>query len=348
MRALDRNTVNLCRAAVLPREETRGPTDGELASKITCWEDAIEGARQHGVLPILYSQLAADRTRISPKALELARIEFERTAFHCLANAADLLEVLRIFEKVGIAAMPFKGVVLGASAYGELTARTAGDLDVLIYYRDLLPAARILKERGYELKTKVLEDGSPEVEDYFEYHFERADDGMVLELRWKLELTQPRYRHNLGMDWVWPRRRTVKLAGADVPSFDAASALLMLCMHRSKHVWSRLVWICDVAKLLEREPELDWNFAQREAKRVGLWRCLALGVLLAKRIAGAPVPTEVLGNFEKSRATRRLADFLQEHIAEEPGRMPEGRVPYHIQILGFRDRAGVGLYPTFL
>ncbi len=33
--------------------------------------------------------------------------------------------------------MPFKGVVLGASVYGDMTARTAGDLDVLIYYRDL-------------------------------------------------------------------------------------------------------------------------------------------------------------------------------------------------------------------
>ena len=28
--------------------------------------------------------------------------------------------------------MPFKGVVLGASAYGDLATRPAGDLDVLI------------------------------------------------------------------------------------------------------------------------------------------------------------------------------------------------------------------------
>ena len=348
MRALDRNTVNLLRAVVWPRAERRGSAVAELAAKITRWEDTIEGARQHGVLPTLYTELAANTTFISPEALELARIEFERNALHCLTNAAELLEVLNAFEKAGIAAMPFKGVVLGASAYGDMTARTAGDLDVLIYYRDLRSAAQILKDRGYELKTKVFEDGLPEAENNFEYHFERADDGMVLELRWKFELTQPRYRYDLGMDWVWPRRRTVKLVGADVPNFDAASALLMLCMHGSKHVWSRLVWICDVAKLLESEPGLDWGFAQREAKRVGLWRCLALGVLMAKDIAGARVPTEVLGSFEKNRATRRLADFLQKHTAEEPGRTPDGRVPYHIQILGFRDRVGVVLSPTFL
>ena len=283
---------------------------------------------------MLYSELSANEQAIPPDALKLARSEFERNAFHCIANAAELLEVLNEFEKAGIAAIPFKGVVLGASAYGDITARTAGDIDVLIYYRDLLRATRILKERGYELKTKVLEDGSPEAVNYFEYHFQRANDGMVLELRWRLELTQPRYRHDLGMDWVWPRRRTVKLAGADVPDFDAVAELLMLCMHGSKHVWSRLIWICDVAKLLESEPALDWDSALREAKRVGLWRCLALGVLLAHRVAGAQVPDEVLRRFEKDRTARKLAEALEKNVLEDPGRIPEGRVPYDIRLLG--------------
>ena len=248
-----------------------------------------------------------------------------------------------MFEAAGIPALPFKGVVLGASVYGDMTARTAGDLDVLIYYRDLLPATRILKERGYELKTKVLEDGSPEAENHFEYHFERAEDGMVLELRWRLELTQPRYKRNLGMDWVWPRRRTTRLAGAEVPNFDAISELLMLCMHGSKHVWSRLIWTCDVAKLMKSEPGLDWSFAIRESRRLGLWRCLALGVLLARDLTGVQVPAEALRSFEKDRTVRNLASFLQEHVPCEPGKVPDGRVPYEVQLLGFRERSRRGL-----
>jgi hypothetical protein len=267
---------------------------------------------------------------------------------HCFANAAELLQVLSAFEAVGIPALPFKGVVLGASVYGDMTARTAGDLDVLIYYRDLLRATRILKDRGYELTTKVLEDGSPEAKDYFEYHFERENDGMVLELRWRLELTQPRYKRILGMDWVWPQRRTTRLAGADVPNLDAVSELLMLCMHGSKHVWSRLIWICDVAKMLESEPGLDWSYATKEARRLGLWRCLALGVLLAHDVAGAQVPARILRSFEKDQTARKLANFFQKHVPCEPGRVPEGRAPYDVQLLGFRERAAMVLSPTFL
>ncbi|MGA8088032.1 MAG: nucleotidyltransferase family protein [Terracidiphilus sp.] len=348
MKVLDRDTGNLLRAVVQPHSATGGKTVAKLATQISCWDVAIEAARHHGILPMLYAALAANRAAIPPKALELLRSEFERNAFHCFANASELLQVLSAFELAGIPAMPFKGVVLGASAYGDMTARTAGDLDVLIYYRDLLPATRILKDRGYEVITKVREDGSPVAENYFEYHFERAADGMVLELRWQLELTQPRYKYNLGMDWVWNARRTARLAGAEVPHFDAVSELLMLCMHGSKHAWSRLIWICDVAKMLASEPELDWELARREANRVGLWRCLALGVMLAQRVAGAEVPTAVSRRFDRDRTARKLAEFLDENVVVAPGSMPVGRIPYNIQLLGFRDRAGVILSPEFL
>jgi len=348
MRAVGSDTANLLRAVVRKNGVGFDKTISDLAKNINCWEDTIEAARQHGVLPALYSALVANGSVISSRALELTRSEFDRNAFHCLANAAELLEVLQVFEKAEIAVLPFKGVVLGASAYGDITARNAGDLDMLIRYRDLLPASRLLKDRGYQIKTDVLEDGSPATEDYFEYHFERPDDGMVLELRWRLELTQPRYRHDLGLDWVWPRRRTVRLAGADIPSLDAASCLLMLCMHGSKHVWSRLVWICDVAKLLESEPGLDWDFVRREAKRVGLARCLALGVLLARGVCGVQVPPEVLAKFQADRTARKLAEYLERHATENPGVRPEGSVPYYVRLLGAREMASIILSPGFL
>jgi hypothetical protein len=171
---------------------------------------------------------------------------------------------------------------------------------------------------------------------------------MVLELRWKLELTQPRYRHDLGLDWVWERRRRLRLAGAEVPNLDPVSSLLVLCMHGSKHAWSRWIWISDVAKLIESESALDWEAALREAKRVGLERCLALGALLAWRGADANVPQDVLRRLEADRDMNKLSDFLAGNVLENPGAMPEGRMPYHIRILGSRDRRRSILSLSFL
>jgi hypothetical protein len=155
-------------------------------------------------------------------------------------------------------------------------------------------------------------------------------------------------RRDFGMTWVWPQHRMADLAGAQIPNLDPVSALLVLCMHGSKHGWRRLIWICDVAKLIESEPKLDWDFARWEARRVGLFRCLALGVLLANRCAGAQVPPDVLRELSEDRRARTIAEFLDNHVAQEPGRMPDGLIPYNIRLLDFRDRARAVLSPGFL
>jgi hypothetical protein len=348
MRPLDHNVAQLLQALVVPHTHEVADSIAKLSRQISCWDDVFGGAAEHGVLPALYSRLAETTGSVPPDVLDRARREFERNAFHCMTNIEELLQVLSAFEQAGIQAMPFKGVVLGASSYGDTTLRTAGDIDLLIHHRDLQRATAMLRLRGYELTTKTLQDGSPEPKHYFEYHFERPFDGMVLELRWRLELTQPRYRHELGLDWAWNAKRTVKLAGADVPSLDPRKNILVLCMHGSKHRWSRLMWVCDVAKAIESEPDMDWVALCDEARRLGLFRPLALGVMLANRIAGAVVPGHLLKGFEKVGSMQDLAAFLSEHLVAEPGRLPTGRVPYNIQILGFRDRASAVLSPGFL
>jgi hypothetical protein len=347
MQPLDQNAVDLLRAITRPPSDALSAAVAQIANKVDGWDDVIEAARRHGILPMFYRRLSELPDAIPSHALQQAKNEFERNAFHCMTNAEELLHVLSAFENAGIASMPYKGVVLAASAYRDMTMRTAGDIDLLIRCVDLQRATDILKQRGYLLKTLTLEDGSPEAEDYFEYHFERPCDGIVLELRWKLELTQPRFRHQLGLDWAWPRRTAMKLAGADVPNLDPVSSLLVLCMHGSKHAWSRWMWICDVAMLIQSEPGLDWDFARREAKRIGLERCLALGVLLAWR-AGADVPQHILRVFEADRDMSRLAEFFATNVLHNPGAIPGGRVPYFLRILGFRDRVRCLLSPSIL
>ncbi len=269
---------------------------------------------------------------------ERLRKEYECNLLHNLANAAELIDVLKELEGDMIPAMPFKGVVLGTSSYHNLTTRPAGDLDILIHYRHLAQATTILLKRGYELQTQVHADGSPAVANYYEYHFERPTDGMVVELRWKFELIYRKFERNLDMDWVWPRRRKTMLAGAEVPDMSPEITLLVLCMHGSKHMWSRLIWICDVAQLLTSSPGLDWREVATEAKKSGLARSLALGVLLAHRVAGATVPQAVLDPFEADAVASNLARHIQQSLFNAPGSAPPGRLPYGIQLLSFQDR----------
>jgi hypothetical protein len=53
------------------------------------------------------------------------------------------------------------------------------------------------------------------------------------------------------------------------------------------------------------------------------------------------VPLEVIRKFERDRTARRLAVFFQLHAVTEPGKVPEGRIPYEVRLLGIREKLGM-------
>lgn len=127
-------------------------------------------------------------------------------------------------------------------------------------------ASGILISRGYEL-TALITDSA------YEYVFQRKSDGIVVELRWSLADSE--FRRDWDMDWLWPRRQTSILLGMPIPVFSPEQTLILRCLHGSKHGWSCLIWIRDVAQLLRVRPDLagSGQFGRPSACLCGgLWR----------------------------------------------------------------------------
>lgn len=341
----DRSCRNLLLAAV--------PDSGDpdeiraLAGAITDWNPLIDLALQHRVLPTLFLRMAEMQPYVPASALSRMQREYDRSVLHNLANAAELIAVLRQFNAEGIPAIPFKGIVLAASVYGDLQRRPGGDLDFLVREKDLVRSSEILRARGYELAPSVPANETPAETECHEYKFLRHADGMVLELRWRLDLN-PRFGRDLGFEWAWRYHSTADLAGASVPILNPQISLLVLCMHGCKHNWSRLAWVCDIAKLIAASPHLDWHLVLTQSKRLGLTRSVGLGILLAEKMFQAKVPHWVLGQFEADNTIRKLAHHFSENVLQNPGLTPEGRVPYGTQLLDFEDRLRMFLSWNFL
>lgn len=309
-----------------------------LAVRIEDWDGLIDLALRHCVLPMLFSRLAEMESALPASAAERISREYERIVVHNLANAAELIAVLEVFNRAGMQAMPFKGVALAASAYGDMLNRQSGDLDFLVRKSELPCATKLLRKRGYELETSVLQDGTPAEPRLHEYKFRRRADGRELELRWRLDLNWGRYGRDLGMEWVWPQHAKTVLAGAVVPILNPEISLLVLCMHGCKHYWSRLIWLCDIERVIDTNPALDWQAVLAEAKSQGLSRALGLGVMLSARLLQAKVPQPVLGQFGKDKTVYRLTKHFADNLVANPGTGPRARVPYGFQMLDFRDR----------
>src|SRR5205085_1153465 len=60
-----------------------------------------------------------------------------------------LFDLLDRFAKAHIQAIPFKGPTLAATAYGDLSLRQAGDLDLLVHRSDIVRAADLLEALGH-------------------------------------------------------------------------------------------------------------------------------------------------------------------------------------------------------
>jgi hypothetical protein len=84
--------------------------------------------------------------------------------------------------------------------------------------------------------------------------------------------------------------------------------MLVLCIHGWKHAWNRLLWIADVARLLRRSPQMDWQALISRAKASGTEGILLLGLRLAGKLFRSQMPCEVEALALNCQPTEKLAD----------------------------------------
>ncbi len=276
------------------RDEARARLRRRLAGPID-WDAVLDSARRHGVTPLVYLELrAAPDGLVPPDALaRLRTFHFENTR-RCLLLTGWLRRVVDALAAAGVQAIPYKGPVLAALAYGSIASRQAGDLDILIDPGDLATAREALHAEEFRAQTPL--EGWQEqqlVRSAHPYALVRDREGIVLELHWSVS---PRSL-SAGLGGTLPRERLeeVAVAGTTFLTFPADVLLVALCVHGAKHVWERLGWIVDVAELIARRPGLDWADVLARAGEAGHLRELLLGCLLARDLLGTHLP-EVLSH----------------------------------------------------
>jgi hypothetical protein len=301
----------LCARVDMTSEEAR--RFEELARGPVDWEIAVKLARRHRCLPLLHRHLKS----ICPDALpaELAsrvRQECQQLALHNLILTSDLLQIVNRFDQAGIESIPYKGPLLAHLAYGDLSLRGFGDLDILVRQPDLQRAQRELVELGYT-PYKHNELSSFFVENSCHYLFAHPRHQFYVELHWAVA---PSYFPLAFRDRrLWQHLQRIPFGGMSLLAHKFEDLVLALCIHGGKHHWSRLSWIVDLAELIRRHPELDWDWLLAEAARLHCLRLVFLGLHLVVDLLQAPVPAQVRERISRDQTVRQLADEIQEGLA---------------------------------
>jgi hypothetical protein len=346
------NELLLCCASVLP-DDTRAEKVRQLVARPLDWDDLIRAARIHGVVPLVSAALSSSGALGVPEDVsEQLRKENLRNVHRNLYLTSELLRILDRFTESGISAVPFKGPSLAVSVYGHLALRQFTDLDILVRERDVSRARDLLIEQGYRAQQTLTDqqlEGLLRLDN--ELMFEREADLSMVDLQWRF---RPEYfSFPLDMNRLWERMRALSLGGKEILTLAPEDLLLILCVHGTKHAWVRLAWVCDVARLVDASPLLDWDECLKQARALGAERMLFLGLFLAAGMLAAPLPAPVLEQVRNDPAVRSLAAIVRRHLfspANAPMAMFASSL-FHLRARErWRDRArycfGLGISPT--
>lgn len=268
------------------------------------WDYLFATAQAHGLLPLLHKHL----TDLAPTHF-LSRLKRESVANsqNVLHLIAKQLRIYKLFKENNIPVALFKGPLLAQMAYGEISLRQAGDIDILINHRHFEHARALLESLGYEMSPRLTPAQlASHLSSHCELQFMRDEWFTVVDLHW--DLAPRSFIFNLHADEVMSRLQSVSLAGTTVETFGPEDLVLYLSMHGAKHLWRRLEWIASLAEVLRATPELNWNLLVQRAEQAHATRMLALGLRLVEKFSDQRIP------LLNDSGMQRMADQVHEQL----------------------------------
>ncbi len=280
----------------------------------------LELAAEHGVLGHLAARLGKMDGDSVLRETQRALLDGQRAQnFVTLRMTAELFRVLDQFASAGIGALVVKGPVLAVRAYGDPAMRSYGDLDLLVRQRDIRRATELLLAAGYRAAVPLAAIDAGKIPG--QYLFSRADSNLLVELH--NDLTLRYFPRRLPLETWFARQVYVQLDSREAPALSVEDELVLICVHGAKHLWERLMWIADVAALVSRQANLDWERAAFSAKEVGAGRMLHVGLGLSATLLKLRLPDHVAAKVKSDKAaaslTRQILRWLPAAGYAPPG-----------------------------
>jgi hypothetical protein len=209
-----------------------------------------------------------------------------------------------LFQRHGIQAVPIKGPVLAHSAYGDLGLRTIRDLDFVLRKKDVLPARDLLISEGFTLQSSLHWNSDAAHLRSLNSEFTMQGKYISIDLHWRL--LPDYFPFDMDSDTLWSDCTTQTIAGRQIPAFSPEHQLLYFAAHGAKHYWSRLQWVCDIARFIQVMP-LNWDRAFQLCHSAGNPRMLTHALALTRLLLPVPLPSEVVSRIDGEAEDLALA-----------------------------------------
>lgn len=317
------------------------------------WSGFLRLMDEQGTGPLAASALLDLDEQLLPAQVRTSLAERVRLASLRAAVLVDeLLEIVDAFDQRGIEVVAHKGPALSLLAYGRVGIRDSVDLDLVVRESDVDAAERLLRARGYRRHSPG--DLRPRVEAAWrrawnETEFVSADGWVFVDLHWRI--CPERFPFRVDAPRLWSRLPRAPL-GQGVRVFRPEAQVVLLSVHGAKDRWERLVWLCDLDRLVRTYPALDWHDVLGTAEEARCVRATALGLVLALNLLGTPLPAAVRSQPALVRVESLAARLARELAAgARRSRGPLARIgvtPFQLEVFDGRADAVRYLYRSLV
>jgi Uncharacterised nucleotidyltransferase len=315
------------------------------------WSELLRLAEYHGVLPLAARNLIEDARGLPPEIEGTLRSAYDANLRRSLWFTAELARIMQHFERRQLRAVPYKGPLLAQSVYHDVGLRSYSDLDFLISPADFDRAKQALAEIGYRPSAHF----TPAVERFwlrkgYERGFDSAVGPNLVELQWALlphfyavDLHSDDLRSDdLRVEDLLARAGRTAVGGCKVPCLSPEDSLLVLCLHAAKHLWTRLIWLADIAETLRSQSQtrtIDYSLVFSRARAMGIVRILGISLWLAKNVLRAELPKGAEETIAADPRVPALGSKFAERLARGAAYDFES-TEYFRLILELRERRG--------
>ncbi|HET9907847.1 MAG TPA: nucleotidyltransferase family protein, partial [Anaerolineales bacterium] len=263
--------------------------------------------------------------QIPPEAQKLLREQKEKYKRSAASLGSALVTYLKAAKTREIPTIILKGLWLCEKIYDNSSMRPGGDIDIIVPKNKVEACLALLNEQGIgEYWPNLLKD------EYFNKHHlhqqrSSPDLSIWFEIHWALD--HPYTLLTVDYESIFERSKPAQLLGTPIEEMSTPDLLLSLAIHLVKHaiylpsLFDRedlpriiladgmLMYYLDVAEVLKKSRDVDWNLTIQLANQWGAVDILGSVLQVCKKYFDAPIPQEVIAALPVRgpwQVTRRL------------------------------------------
>lgn len=227
------------------------------------WQYLLDKSAALGIAPIIYKNIKslALENLLPQEVLAKFRDSYLYGTGRNERFIRNVKEILRIFGKRGIKALPLKAASLMINYDIDIGLRPTLDIDILIDRKDAVRACEALREAGY----KKVENSHNQTTPYPHHHILRNEDALKFPVelhegffRWFTE----RYHARIKIKDVLERAVEVERDGTSQYKMETIDELLFSAASYYSNNFTSIRYLIDLDTIVKRSQDgIDWDEA---------------------------------------------------------------------------------------